>query len=53
MQQRRIPDEFRNPHWGAQICRQPDVHLLGVGCGIGRGLAHVDGAQRVERESER
>ena len=49
MQQRRIPDEFRNPRRRAQIFREPDVHLLGAG----RGLVHVDGVQRVERESER
>jgi hypothetical protein len=50
MQQRHIPDKCRNTRQRAHIHRQPDVHLLGAECGVGRGLAHVNG---VERKSER
>ena len=53
IQQRRVPDELRHPRQRARIRREANVHLLDAERSVGRGPAHIDGAQRVEREPER
>ena len=53
MQQRHGLKEFRHARQRTRIHHQTDDHLLDAEHSIGCGPAHVDGAQRVEREPER
>ena len=53
MHERRVRDQFRHPRQRARIGREPDVHLPDAKRGVRRGPAHVDGAEQVERQSER
>lgn len=54
-QQRRVPRPSApgRPREGADVRREPDVDLLDAEPGVGRGPAHVEGAQRVERQAVR
>ena len=51
--ERRVRGQLRHARQRARIGRQPDVHLLDAERGVRRRPAHVDGAQQVERQSER